>query len=158
MASRTGRTRTLIRSPNFAHQLGLVNARYINHIEKASREIYILTNLHIMKLPMVNIGQGSPTSIFPSIKPRWAIFLELIILNNKCSSIVDKVNHLSFDDFVTMDEKGLLKNGIEPAACICKQLNSFAYFILITLTIFAIGLLSYFCSCITFISKKALNY
>ena len=56
-----------------------------------------------------------------------------------------------------MDEKGLLKNGIEPAACICKQLNSFAYFVIITLSIFAIGFISYFCSFITFISKKALN-
>ena len=50
--------------------VGPVDPRNICHIEKASREIYILTSLHIMKLPMVNIGQGSPTSICPSIKPR----------------------------------------------------------------------------------------
>ena len=49
-------------------QVGPVNPQFtficIYHIEKASQEIYILMNLHIMKLPMVNIGQGSPSLIF----------------------------------------------------------------------------------------------
>ena len=34
-----------------------------------------------------------------------------------------KVDHLSFEDYVTMDQNGKLKNGIQPAACICKQLQ-----------------------------------
>ena len=72
----------------------------------------------------------------------------------ECWSIPDQVNHLSFDDYVTIDDKGKLKNGIQPAACICKQLNNFAYFLVATLSVFTVGMLGYFCSFMSSLVNK----
>ena len=46
-----------------------------------------------------------------------------------------KDNHIKFFDDVTMNHNGRLQNGIQPAACICKQLKTSAYFILVIICI-----------------------
>ena len=62
-----------------------------------------------------------------------------VVLNVECQPILYQVDHLTFDDYVTMDHNGKLKNGIQPAACICKHLESSAYyiFVIISITIYA---------------------
>ena len=72
---------------------------------KASREIRILINFSTMMLTCIQNGQGFTDYTF--------------VLNVECQPILYQVDHLSFDDYVTMDHNGKLKNGIQPAACIC---------------------------------------
>ena len=47
-----------------------------------------------------------------------------------------KDNHIKFFDDVTMNHNGRLQNGIQPAACICKQLKTPVYFIFVIIFIF----------------------
>ena len=103
---------------------------------KASREIRILINFSTMMLTEGGImgqnGQGFTDHTF--------------VHNVECQPILYQVDHLSFDDYVTMDHNGKLKNGIQPAACICKKLNNFAYFLMATFFVCLFAFLTYFCS------------
>ena len=73
-------------------------------------------------------------------------FVSHTFFESQYRSILHQVDHLSFDDYVTMDRNGKLKNGIQPAACICKKLNNFAYFLMATLFVCVFAFLRYCCS------------
>jgi len=105
---------------------------------KASQEIRILINFSTIML--------TEDGIMAQNGFRQGCTDHTVVLNVECQPILYQVDHLSFDDYVTMDHNGKLKNGIQPAACICKKLNNFAYFLMATFFVCLFAFLTYCCS------------